>query len=197
MARTHGWAGDTPSSDDDAAIRIVRAAGDLIDEGATEPTILHVAKRLGVTRQTVYRYFASTDELLRATAEHATGDFLADLAIAMRGITDPADAVVEGIARTLEGLRVNKRFGLFFTGSSSEQILAQVTSEKAVALGRSLLDEFDVRWDGWRDADLDELVEQMLRTLQSFILDPGHPPRSGDELRRYLRRWVGPALRIA
>ena len=39
-----------------------------------------------------------------------------------------------------------------------------------------------------------ELVELMLRTLQSFIVDPGTPPRSARQLRRYLHRWIGPAV---
>lgn len=193
MARTHGWSGNAPSDDEAAVRRIVRAAGELIDEGAVEPTILHVAKRLGVTRQTIYRYFTSTEELWRATAEDATTDFLADLAEHMRGITDPAEAVVEGVARTLENLRANRRFGLFFRGPTPDQILTEVTSTTAITLGRALLDESDVQWDGWGDDDRDELVEHMLRTLQSFIIDPGHPPRTGAQLRAYLRRWIAPA----
>ena len=42
---------------------------------------------------------------------------------------------------------------------------------------------------------LDGLVESMLRTLQSFIVDPGGPARQGDGLRAYLRDWVAPAVR--
>jgi hypothetical protein len=32
------------------------------------------------------------------------------------------------------------------------------------------------------------------RVVQSFVIDPGRPGRRGAELRRYLRRWVAPAL---
>jgi hypothetical protein len=34
----------------------------------------------------------------------------------------------------------------------------------------------------------------MLRTLQSFILDPGGPSRHGKELRSFLYRWIAPAV---
>src|SRR6188472_2704176 len=108
--RTHGWAGEAPTSDDEAVERILRATGEIIDAGADEPSILRVAQKVGVTRQTVYRYFDSTDALLQATAEYATAEFLAGLAASMRGIVDPAAAVVEGIALTLERLRANPRF---------------------------------------------------------------------------------------
>ena len=55
---------------------------------------------------------------------------------------------------------------------------------------------FDVDWAGlgYSDADLDELVEHLLRIIQSFVIDPGRPPRQGAELRGYLRRWVGAAI---
>jgi hypothetical protein len=56
-----------------------------------------------------------------------------------------------------------------------------------------MLRRFDVDWAGlgFTDADLDELAEHLLRIIQSFVIDPGRPPRRGDELRDYLRRWVG------
>ena len=37
-------------------------------------------------------------------------------------------------------------------------------------------------------------IVYMLRLLQSFIADPGHPPRSQTEQREYLLRWVAPAI---
>jgi hypothetical protein len=56
---------------------------------------------------------------------------------------------------------------------------------------------FDVDWAGlgFSDGDLNELAEHLLRIIQSFVTDPGRPPRTGEELREYLRRWVGAAVR--
>ena len=39
-------------------------------------------------------------------------------------------------------------------------------------------------------ATVDELAEHLLRTIQSFVIDPGRPPRTGQALRDYMRRWV-------
>jgi hypothetical protein len=33
-----------------------------------------------------------------------------------------------------------------------------------------------------------------LRSVQSILTDPGEPPRNGTELRRFLTRWLGPAI---
>jgi hypothetical protein len=56
---------------------------------------------------------------------------------------------------------------------------------------------FDVEWAqmGFTDTELDELAEHLLRIIQSFVIDPGRPPRHGADLRDYLRRWVGAAVR--
>ncbi|WP_244438602.1 helix-turn-helix domain-containing protein, partial [Mycolicibacterium septicum] len=62
--RTHGWAGSTPATDEEAIARILAAAGKAIDERGADFSIADVARTLGVTRQTVYRYFPSTDALL-------------------------------------------------------------------------------------------------------------------------------------
>lgn len=61
----------------------------------------------------------------------------------------------------------------------------------------SMLQRFDVDWAaaGFTDDELAEVAEYLLRVIQSFIIDPGRPPRSGRQLRQYLRRWVAPALR--
>ncbi|MGW0454978.1 TetR/AcrR family transcriptional regulator [Gordonia sputi] len=193
--RTHGWSGAAPTDDDDAVERILTAATELIDADELV-NVQQVARRLGVTRQTVYRYFDSSTAILQATAERSTAGFLRDLSAAMSGVTNPADAVVEGIATTLELLRANKSFGLLFGDDGLSRFLAEVTSPEAITLGRALLAEFNVDWQaaGWTDDDLDGLVEHMLRTLQSFIADPGHPPRTAQTLRGYLRKWVAPSV---
>lgn len=73
---------------------------------------------------------------------------------------------------------------------------AGVTSETAMAFGRAILERFPVDWAraGFDDQRLAKLLEHMLRTIQSFVLDPGRPPRAGQELRRYLARWIAPSV---
>ena len=62
--RTHGWSGATPADDDEAIARILDAARRRIDLSGKDFGISDVAKDVGVTRQTVYRYFPSTESLL-------------------------------------------------------------------------------------------------------------------------------------
>lgn len=194
--RTHGWSGSAPASDEEAIARILAAAGNAIDERGADFSIADVARSLGVTRQTVYRYFPSTDALLVASAVNAASDFLDRVAAHLQGVTDPVEAVAEGIAIALEWLPEDKHIGLLVAPGRPDAHTESVTSDVAVDFARALLRKFDVDWAGlgYTDADLDELAEHLLRIIQSFVIDPGRPPRTGEALRSYLRRWVGSAV---
>ena len=194
--RTHGWSGSAPASDEEAIARILDAAGEAIDAQGADFSIADVARTLGVTRQTVYRYFPSTDALLVAAAVHAASGFLDRLAAHLQGITDPVDAVAEAVATALEWLPEDKHLGLLVAPGRPNPHTESVTSDVALDFAHSMVRRFDVDWAnlGFTDADLDELAEHLLRIIQSFVIDPGRPPREGDGLRAYLRRWVGSAV---
>jgi AcrR family transcriptional regulator len=194
--RTHGWSGSTPATDDEAVARILDAAGKAIDERGADVSIADVARTLGVTRQTVYRYFPSTDALLVAAAVHAADDFLDRLADHLHGITDPVAAVSEAIATALEWLPKDKHIGLLVAPGRADEHTASVTSDVALQFANAMLRRFDVDWSGlgFSDTELGELAEHLLRIIQSFVIDPGRPPRTGADLRGYLQRWVGGAI---
>jgi AcrR family transcriptional regulator len=197
--RTHGWAGSAPASDDEAVARILAAANQAIDARGADVSIADVARTLGVTRQTVYRYFPSTHALLVAAAERSAAKFLDRLAAHLTGITDPVNAVTEGIATALEWLPQDKHIGLLLAWDRANAFAADVTSDVALQFANSMLRRFDVDWAaaGFTDNDMAELAEHLLRIIQSFVIDPGRPPRRGEKLRTYLRRWVGSAVNPA
>ncbi|OBB27721.1 TetR family transcriptional regulator [Mycolicibacterium peregrinum] len=194
--RTHGWSGSAPASDEEAIARILVAAGNAIDERGADFSIADVARTLGVTRQTVYRYFPSTDALLVASAVQAASAFQDRVAAHVKGTTDPAEAVTEAIAVALEWLPEDKHIGLLVAPGHATAHTEGVTSDVAVDFARTMMRMLDVDWAaiGYTDADLDELAEHLLRIIQSFVIDPGRPPRTGEALRSYLRRWVGSAV---
>ncbi|BBX68248.1 TetR/AcrR family transcriptional regulator [Mycolicibacterium psychrotolerans] len=194
--RTHGWSGAKPASDEEAVGRILAAAGKAIEDHGADFSISDVARTVGVTRQTVYRYFPSTEALLVAAAVRAVDGFLERLAAHVAGVTDPADAVTEAVATALEWLPREKYIGLLMVPGGAAHV-ESVTSDVALRFARDMVGRLDVDWAGigYGDDDLDELAEHLLRVIQSFVIDPGRPPRRGAALRRYLRRWVGGALR--
>ena len=74
--RTHGWSGAAPASDAEAIERILTAAKEAIIKRGSRIRIADIARELGVTRQTIYRYFPSTDALLVATSISEAAPYL-------------------------------------------------------------------------------------------------------------------------
>jgi AcrR family transcriptional regulator len=194
--RSHGWAGNTPASDEEAIERILDAADNIISERGSAMRIADVARSLGVTRQTVYRYFPGTEALLVATAMRSADGFLGRLAKHVQGITDPVVAMIEGVAYAIEHLPSDNQVEFVLHQRDRGGQTISIMSDTALVFGRSMLHRFDIDWEryGFDDAGLDELSEFCLRVLHSFLVDPGKPPRSGADLRRYLTRWIGPAI---
>ena len=170
-------------------VKALREAHDGMSQAA-------LGKAIGVTRQTVYRYFASTEALLVAAAVHAVDGFLDRLTEHVAGLTSPPEAGTEAVATALEWLPREKYIGLIMVPGGSRHV-ESVTSDVALRFARDMVQRLDVDWAaaGYDDADIDELSEHLLRIIQSFVIDPGRPPRRGGDLRAYLRRWVGNALR--
>lgn len=194
--RSHGWGGNTPASDEEAIERILNAADEIIGERGSSMRIADVARALGVTRQTVYRYFPGTQALLVASALRSADGFLDRLAAHLKGVTDPVVAVTEGFAFAVEQLASDNQVEFVLNQRHDGGQKISIVSDTALAFGRSMLHRFDIDWEqhGFDESGLDELNEFSLRVLHSFLADPGRPPRTGDDLRRYLIRWIGPAI---
>lgn len=194
--RTRGWKGALPDSDEEAEGRIIAATMRCVDRYGDKTGLADVAAELGVTRQTVYRYFRSTEDLFRATSVAAAGDFLDRMVDDLTGLDDPGEIVVETVIYCIEHLSHERYLSLLVAGGHREVFVAEITSPTAIELGRALFRRLPVDWDGlgYDDDSLADLVELAMRLLQSFLLDPGQPPRSPAEQRRYLRRWLAPVV---
>ncbi|MCZ0729466.1 TetR/AcrR family transcriptional regulator [Mycolicibacterium iranicum] len=198
--RSHGWGGNTPRSDEEAIDRILNAADQIIAERGSAMRIADVARELAVTRQTVYRYFPSTDALLVACAMRSADGFLDQLAAHLRDYDEPAAAMVEGVAFTIEALAHEDTIEFLFNqrerGGRERGSVPSITSDTARAFGTALLHRLEVDWEahGFDDVSLDRLAEFGLRSIHSLLLDPGSPPHQGAELREFLALWLGPAV---
>lgn len=199
--RAHGWAGSPPADASEARSRILAATRErLTDVGNTSTA--EIAERVGITRQTVYRYFPTTEGLLNAAANQAITDLTADLVEHVRTHLaatggDAGDAAVEVVAYVFEHLRDDPALNRLLAPGRMSGTVANLTSTSSIDIGRNLITGFGIDWKalGWDEDRQRELVEHLLRTLQSLVLDPGAPPRSGSQLRSYLQRWLAPALR--
>lgn len=192
-----GWAGTPPADDDEARKRIVDTTLRIIDRrGAANTTVSDIADALGITRRTVYRYFAGTEELFTAVAEVALGGFIADVEHITADL-DVAGQLVEVVAYIVERLPREPQLALLLANDRSNTFSRTMLSPHEIARSRAILQHTHITWDdlGYDDATIDGLVEFLLRIIQSMVVAPSDPPRTSSELRAYLHRWIGPALR--
>jgi AcrR family transcriptional regulator len=194
--RSRGWAGSTPSSDEEAISRILSAVDEEVAENGAAIRVADVARRLGVTRQTVYRYFPNADAMLIASAMRAVNGFIDQVANHASGLKDPVTAIVESVSFGIENLSGDPQLENLLTRRDDGEGATSLTSDTAIAFCLSVFHRFDVDWElhGFDTAALRELAEMTLRSVQSLLTDPGQEPRTGLALRRFLTRWLGPAI---
>jgi AcrR family transcriptional regulator len=191
-----GWAGAPPSDDDEARKRIIDATLTMVDvRGAEQTTLSDVATSLGITRRTVYRYFAGTEELFTAVADVALSSFVAHIE-AITADMDVSSQLVEVMAYIIEGLPREPQLALLLANDRTNMFSRTMLTPDVIARCRSMLQHTHIDWAAldFDEQTIDELVEFLLRNIQSMVIAPSTPPRSGEALRAYLRRWIGPAL---
>ena len=94
----HGWQGNPPRTETEARERIVAAATTCLEKfGPAKTTLSDVASELGVTRQTVYRYYANLAELFAAVAQAGLDDFVDRMQRHLSTSSTPAEAAIESI----------------------------------------------------------------------------------------------------
>ncbi len=195
----HGWQGDPPRTEELARERILDAATRCIERmGVRGTTLSRVAEEVGVTRQTVYRYFPSLADLLYAVAETGAADFIDRMQRHLATVSTPVDAVTESIVFALQELPRDPRIGLLLQADDQTLVGRGVTTSTAFDLGTRVLQSTPVDWEaiGVRDEDFAGLAELTMRLMVSFLQHPSVPPRSPDELRTFVRRWLQPALAV-
>lgn len=191
-----GWAGTPPADDDEARKRIIAATLERVERrGAERTSISDVAESLGITRRTIYRYFSGADELFATAAEVALGGFVGRIE-ALTAELDVVDQLIEVVALIIEQLPHEPQLALLLANDHTHAFSRRMLVPDEIARCRVILQHTHIDWVaiGYAEDRLDELVEFLLRIIQSMVVAPRVPDRSPAELRAVLRRWIGPTL---
>lgn len=195
--RTRGWQGDLPRGESEARARVLAAAQACVSRfGASKTTLPDVAAELGVTRQTVYRYFPSVADMLAAVGEVGASEFIDRMEVELAGISDPGDAVVAGILFALDTIPADPYVGLLLQAGESDFFSRGASSSKAMTFTVAMLHRMSVDWasHGFAEADLDVIAELVLRTFLSLLQYPFDRARDADEVTRFVAEWITPAI---
>lgn len=190
------WAGDPPQRSA-ARERLLDAAARCVARNGLPATgIASVALEAGVSRPTVYRYFADRQALVEETLLRAGRGVTDRLAAQLRRFDDPRRQAVEAMLFALREVRRDPILCQVWSSTALDaSALEAFTRPATVAWTREAL-ELLVANAGWSDAEADEAIELMLRFLLALMAAP-EPRRSPAALRAFLRRRLLPGLGLA
>jgi AcrR family transcriptional regulator len=189
---------------DEGSERILGAALEQAEDfGLRRFTIDDVARRVGLSRVTIYRYFPKKDQLLNALLMHELRRFLTKVDEVVAKHPRPEDKLVEGLLFCLEFLRGHRLLNRLLS-TEPELILPHLTTQAGgvLAAARAWIagliraeiaaDHLDLP-----DRDVDSAAELLVRVVLSLVLTPETvlPLDSPAERRRLAELYLTPIVR--
>jgi AcrR family transcriptional regulator len=189
---------------DSTAQRILEGALALLEDfGLRRMTVEDVARRVRMSRVTIYRRFASKDALVRAVLLRELRRFFAAIDESVSGIETTEDRLVEGFAFALQFLHEHTLLNRFLR-TEPDLLLPHLTVDAGPVLDAArqfLAERLEHEISEGRLAPLDVQVagELLARLVLSFFLTSHSvvPLATPDEARRFARLYLAPALRAA
>ncbi|HTI75005.1 MAG TPA: helix-turn-helix domain-containing protein [Mycobacterium sp.] len=176
----------------DVRERILTAAVRCVETvGAQQASTSLIARTAGVSRPTLYAYFANREELVDMAANQAILRVVGRMQEHCRTYESAADRAVEALMYALHDLRHLPAMAAHF---GIPVKLGPLTREE-LWFARQALEPAAEKWPPLR-ATIDDAAEIYVRLLISMLIrDPMHA-RSREEDRAYLERWWPRALGI-
>lgn len=181
--RTHGWGGNPPGTDKEAIARITQAAAVSVTEHSNGADVSKVAARLGVTRQTAYRYFPTRIALFEAVAVQASVNLIEQLKERVIDIASPTDAIVDILLFCIREVPNHPQLSFIARPGHGD---ALITSASAPGLTDAFLGQLPIELGYLTAVEQMHLAEHMVRLLQALLLDPSTADRDEADLRSFL-----------
>ena len=189
---------------DSTSERILAAASEQVEDfGLRRFTIDDVARRLRISRVTIYRHFPKRDRLVEAVLLRELHRFLRAVDAAVEPYEALEDRLVEGVVFALSYLRRHRLLQRLLR-TEPELILPALTvnASGVLAASREFIAGF-ARGEAERgglplaDDEIEGIAELLARAVLSFVLTPESVlgMRSDAEVRRFAEHYLAPTLR--
>ncbi len=190
--RRAAWGGRGQPEDPRSQI-IEAAVRSLASHGLERISLTVIAREARVSRQTVYNYFSTKEEIVEIALERAVTDAGDRLVALARAAGTAGDFVVELCLSVVREFTANPAISPMITVLEQPDARRRLLAPEALAMARGYLEPvLEHRPD--RAGDLDEMTETFLRFVVSLMTFEGPSGRSEDGLRGYLRRVLVPAM---
>lgn len=183
-----------------AADKLLDAAGEAFARhGIGRARMDDVAEAAGCSRATVYRYFASRDELRQAYVARETLRLGRDIGRRIGEVPDPRDRLVRAVVLSLAEVRRSPALMAWFTPESLGTATALATGSQVIddlvgGFVDRVLDQAAERGLARPGLDRDGAVEWVMRAMLSLLMVQFPVSRDPDEEAELLRDFLVPAL---
>lgn len=104
--------------------RILEAAGRAMEEEGIDALRLdRVARAVGCSRSSLYRYFDAKESLILAVLEKRVASMAQRIFIELEPVRDPADRLISGIVRAVELAHSDPQFTALFSAPNSPTVI--------------------------------------------------------------------------
>ncbi|WP_051581348.1 TetR/AcrR family transcriptional regulator [Pseudonocardia acaciae] len=189
--------------DDQTADRILSAAYQQAEDfGLRRFTMDDVARRVGLSRVTIYRYFPKKDQLMNALLMRELRRFLTRADAVIDAQPTPEAKLVEGLLFCLGFLRGHRLLTRLLR-TEPELILPHLTTRAGAVvtaarswIARHVRAEVAAGRLALPDQDIDMLCELLVRTVISLVITPETvlPVDSPDGQRRLVELYLRPLV---
>ncbi len=189
---------------DSTSERILAAASQQVEDfGLRRFTIDDVARRLRISRVTIYRYFPKRDRLVEAVLLREMHRFLRAIDEAIEPCETLEERLVEGVVFALSYLRRHRLLQRLLR-TEPELILPALTvnGDRLLAASREFIAGF-ARREAERgglplaEDEIEAVSELLARAVLSFLLTPASAlgMRTDGDVRQFAEHYLAPTLR--
>lgn len=187
------------TADLDLREQLVAATAEVVaEDGPLGVRVDEVARRVGCSRATVYRYVADKDELVREVLVRRAAALADQLEAGLDPDGDPADWIVEGLLRHADAVRAEPWFQALARQGATTAVARVGGGAEAVAglaspMVARFLERIEARGVLRRDITVAEATEWLIGVHLS-LLNPVFTDRPSAHRADMLRKFVAYAL---
>lgn len=187
------WSGSPPATAEDSRERILAAAIRCVETvGAQRASTSLIARTAGVSRPTLYAYFANRDELVDLAAQQAIRRVVSRMQEHCRDYASAGERAVEALIYAVYDLRNEPAMDTHF---AIEDVIRGPLSRDELWFARQALEPVAELSPALR-ATMDDAAELYARMLISLLIREPMEARTRKEDRAFLGRWWPRALGV-